>query len=863
MLPQMKSTRAFKGVNESIAPELLADDVLTVMENAVLDDEEGVATARKVFGTYGSQVAGTPRSLDEVSINGTDYLVAGIDNASSVNFMKSNGGTGAWASVKSGLTTGKRLRLAVYNQQVVATNGSDAPFISDLSSNFNLALPQPDISGLSWALATTGGNMPHASQYLYAFVFVASDGSLSQPSLITLAMPSGISWTGTDYPRIASIGNNPSTDTNTLTAASLPTTNDTRITQIWIFRSQQNKPVLYYLDEVPAGTTSYVDTHADTDLDTSTSLTAVNTPTGALYILQHKDRIFLGNLSKGPSTIFDTANALGFPTSACSIAGTGLTAASTYLYGITFILADGTETAMYLPTGVEGITPSATGPYSVPLQFMTVPFLCGGGATPDANGLSSAIKEMRVYRTTGQPTFLFTCTAGTTAPQEGDVYSNNGAEFMIAEVQTGTGWTILAASTGTPTASGTLTKVSGSGDSTIAFSAETGSPFSYDVPFYLLWRFTNSLNTATAPGINPTTDPGSIGYVWTQMLLSASGIADTTWDALLDTYPQFSPTGATALSSAVVWSEPESIQQFSELNIQLVAPDDGNPITGLVDDSNGVLIFKQGSIYKLFTTGTQPAGLYQVAPNIGSDQPNSIINAMGTIFFVSRNQIYSFISQQGANPIPVSQNMRNTCASVTSWNSVAFSKVYQYVIWNVTIGSDEWLLILDLKSKDFARFYKWKVTPATFVLERQTGADAQKLVVAGEDTDGYVKLGYYQVGTTDSWVVANAAPIQRVRTKTFNDGGIALMAPRKIWIEQDVADCSLTQTLFYPTTGDWNSAAENNGATESEVVLLRAGAMGINGKTVPRFYFEECGTGLQALRGIAISYIPIKRGSRG
>ncbi len=855
-----KKTAAFKGVNESVAPELLPDDVLTAMENAVLDDEEGVATARKVFQPYGSAVAGIPRSLDEVSINGSDYLVAGIDSGSSVSLMKSAGGTGAWASVESGLATGKRVRIAMYNQQLIVTNGVDSPLITNLVTNFNLSLPRPDVSGLTWASATTGGNLPHASQYLYAFVFVGSDGSLSQPSFLTLAQPQ-VFWTGTAYPAAASIGNNPSTDTYTLVANSLPTTTDSRIAYIWIFRSQQNEPILYYLDEIAVGATSYTDTHADADLDTSTSLTAVNTPSAALYVLQHGDRIFLGNITKAPGTIFDSATIAAFPTSTCSVAGTGLTAASVYIYGITFVLADGTETAMYSPIG--SVTPSATGPYSAQVGFPTVPFLCGAGATPVQTGLSAAITEMRIYRTTAQPTFTFTCTAGTTAPQEGDVYSNNGANFTIHEIQTGTTWTLLAASTGSPAASGTLTKVSGNGDPTIAFTAVTGAPFSFAVPFYLWARFTNNLNTATAPGINPTTTPGSIGWAWVQMLMNGTGALDATWDSLINTYPQYQAAATTAQSSAIVWSEAEQIQQFTELNIQLVSPDDGNPISGLVDDNSGVLIFKYGSIYKLFTTGSQPAGLYQVAANIGSDEPDSIINAMGTIFFVSRNQIYSFTSAQGAKPVPVSQNIRNTCASVTSWNSVAFSKVYQYVIWDVTIGTDNWLLILDLKVADFARFYKWKVDPSTFVLERHTGPDAQKLLICGVDTDGNAKIGYYTDGSTDAWALANVAPAQRIRTKTFNDGGIALMRPRKLRISHDLDSCSLTESLVNPETGEALTNAESSATQAGEVLALVSDQMQGSMMPAARFYYEESGTGLAAFRGFECDYIQTRRGSRG
>ncbi len=56
----------------------------------------------------------------------------------------------------------------------------------------------------------------------------------------------------------------------------------------------------------------------------------------------------------------------------------------------------------------------------------------------------------------------------------GDVYSNNGQSFTVnSTIVAGT--TLTTTGTGTPLASGTLTKVSGSGDATITFSAFTNS----------------------------------------------------------------------------------------------------------------------------------------------------------------------------------------------------------------------------------------------------------------------------------------------------------------------------------------------------------------------------------------------------
>jgi len=67
----------------------------------------------------------------------------------------------------------------------------------------------------------------------------------------------------------------------------------------------------------------------------------------------------------------------------------------------------------------------------------------------------------------------FTVSSVTVTPTAGAIYENNGIQFKVTgtSITTGSG-TIRAGGTGTATASGTLTKVSGTGDAAIAFSAK-------------------------------------------------------------------------------------------------------------------------------------------------------------------------------------------------------------------------------------------------------------------------------------------------------------------------------------------------------------------------------------------------------
>lgn len=99
------------------------------------------------------------------------------------------------------------------------------------------------------------------------------------------------------------------------------------------------------------------------------------------------------------------------------------------------------------------------------------------------------------YATAGTPAYKFFLSGVTTAPGIGSTYTNNGITYTVSEVNItgGTGY-ISATGSGAPTSSGTLTKASGTGDATLAFSsysADSGNPFweadtnSLDFPQYV------------------------------------------------------------------------------------------------------------------------------------------------------------------------------------------------------------------------------------------------------------------------------------------------------------------------------------------------------------------------------------------
>ena len=96
----------------------------------------------------------------------------------------------------------------------------------------------------------------------------------------------------------------------------------------------------------------------------------------------------------------------------------------------------------------------------------------------------------------------FTVSGVTVAPTAGAIYSNNGIQFKVTSTSIAAGsGTINAGGTGTSLAAGVLTKVSGTGDATIAFSAKA------DVNWFLTPGFLSGCCCCTQ---NPGTPAGRL-----------------------------------------------------------------------------------------------------------------------------------------------------------------------------------------------------------------------------------------------------------------------------------------------------------------------------------------------------------------
>lgn len=150
------------------------------------------------------------------------------------------------------------------------------------------------------------------------------------------------------------------------------------------------------------------------------------------------------------------------------------------------------------------------------------------------------------YISHGKTAIRFTISGVSVEPEYGSVYSNNGKNFTVQEVNITSGaGTILCTITNSsdrPTASGTLTKISGNGDSEISFSAYTEDSVN---PF---WDTTNN-KFSFVPYANLYCN-GTIDVVYT--LLSWNGLDawKDNWSSVLSSMATFASTLHTEFPNA-------------------------------------------------------------------------------------------------------------------------------------------------------------------------------------------------------------------------------------------------------------------------------------------------------------------------
>jgi hypothetical protein len=382
--------KGIEKVNEFGDPELIKPTELAILDNMVLDVQGGKAIKRgavNVFNSNFTTASGIKSLHDVIDSAGTNHLLA----VSGTVLQKSKNGTAAWSNLKTGLTTGLKMAVLPYNGKFVCFNGTDAPFVTDITTVWTLGVTPPAVTNIApygtlyyETPFDTGGDLEVNAQYKWCLVYVTDSGEYSSPSAPF-----------TYYPLTDDVLTTPVIEVGTpaveysirkVTLTPLPVSGDSRVVSKLLFRTKANGDVYYLAATLDNDTTVYTDGLADLKLDTSRSLEYYSAPAVVKYGCVHKERTILGNFQV-PKFVWQPTHAKANATTyagaqfdaALSDTSGSLTTGATYKYR--FIWRD-------MLGQVSGYKE-------------TTIVLSGGKTSVDLNHISLPITdvEVRIYRT--------------------------------------------------------------------------------------------------------------------------------------------------------------------------------------------------------------------------------------------------------------------------------------------------------------------------------------------------------------------------------------------------------------------------------------------------------------------------------
>lgn len=268
-----------------------------------------------------------------------------------------------------------------------------------------------------------------------------------------------------------------------------------------------------------------------------------------------------------------------------------------------------------------------------------------------------------------------------------------------------------------------------------------------------------------------------------------SWISDNIADNLLGAV--YAGVGTVELKSTVVYSNPFAPIEIPETNLIEIFPDDNDPITGILNDDNGEMIFKERSICKLYTNGS-PTN-WQVAKlvtDIGCDEPDSLYKHENLYYFFYKKRPYVFNGRSVQN---IGESRKNTFDSITSVKGATYWNKAQFYVVAVTIGTEYYLMAYDTKLQGW---YKWSISKADAVITKLFGDDKDKLLF-GRNT--YVTY-YNEDIDYDNDTGARAEIMVNLKTKDYRVDGFANQRLWMLYIDYKKKLNRITDNIIFTLT---------------------------------------------------------------
>lgn len=168
-----------KGLNSHISQFQTADTQCSVAQNVRFNKSYSAVSKRNVMRAYGSAGSHSIQSLHRYYSSNDDKLVIATG---STNMYVGNDDTGAFQTIKSGLTDGKKWQFVTYKDVAIGMNGYDNAIkydgTTDVTANTDGHRTAENVCadlGAPFAELNTGSNLDASSWYQYKVAFY--DGS--------------------------------------------------------------------------------------------------------------------------------------------------------------------------------------------------------------------------------------------------------------------------------------------------------------------------------------------------------------------------------------------------------------------------------------------------------------------------------------------------------------------------------------------------------------------------------------------------------------------------------------------------------------------------------------------------------------
>lgn len=692
------------GWNTLIDPMKLPENCFQTFENLILNSKSYFKSACKRFGFdryYTAVPVGTGGVLAV-----TQYITQ--NKTSNVDLIIIKTGTGleyyngsAWANIDGSDAANAKCRFLTFqdNLYIFDRNTSGTRLVNKVynsSALFDMGTPPckqtfqfQDITDTSAALA--------AGTYRYLITFVYDDGSESWFIPYAKFKLTGGTDTNVEVQSNDAVTNDiylmshTRTWTNAATThikiTAIPTGN-ARVKYRKVYRTKTGLNQLYYHSTIYDNTTTeFADSKADTELVEEINLDPVYKPDMAKYACEHKNRLFIANLKEN---IYADAPSIASVTATHSnTAGGGLADdpasdlgflynykfANIFLYP-TLNVAD----SKFLGTGFYGALSSAKE--------------VEGDVADDTVALAGLDPEttwsghLAVFRT--------------------------ACQFVTAASVPGAGVVRLTLEhTSEPFSVGEAIKVKGLLNTIAGAYIPDGD--------YVITSVTHASKyvefSATATGTYA--DGGRVAGS-NYFFLGITKIDATTFDDVAEDY--YLALGAKYLEQSGIEAIPTdgtytSTVKFSAIDSEIfpaanefnVFKNDNDAITGIFSDNNGVVVFKERNIYKIYTETDDSTywQLRKVVNGVGCSDPYSIVQIKDLGFIFCMNNVFYVWSGQG-EPVSISDPIQSTLDALTFTDITGtYYHKDNWVIWAYsTSGITGQALVYDLNLKVWYHFVK-------------------------------------------------------------------------------------------------------------------------------------------------------------